>query len=235
MTPTCTFGTSSNGCRLSQPVASTTCFRIAGNPPPELHRLTSRRQYAIAGRLLISGGITGRLISVPDRRLCVALIREAQEAGCRLHCACTELELSVRTFQRWVREGDEVIDADGRTTNVRPAPAHKLSEAEREQMLAVANSAEFASLPPSQIVPALADRGVYLASESSFYRVLTGIAAASPRAREEACRTRGDESLRDRSEPGVEPGYHVAAGGDEGSVFLLVHDARRVQPQDRGP
>lgn len=100
------------------------------------------------------------------------MIREAQEAGCRLHCACAELELSVRTFQRWVREGDEEMGADGRTTNVRPAPAHKLSEAEREQILAVANSAEFASLPPSQIVPTLADRGVYLASESSFYRVL---------------------------------------------------------------
>lgn len=89
-----------------------------------------------------------------------------------MHCACAELELSVRTFQRWVREGDEEMGADGRTTNVRPAPAHKLSEAEREQILAVANSAEFASLPPSQIVPTLADRGVYLASESSFYRVL---------------------------------------------------------------
>lgn len=89
-----------------------------------------------------------------------------------MHCACAELELSMRTFQRWVREGDEVIGADARTTTVRPAPAHKLSEAERKQMLAIANSAEFASLPPSQIVPALADRGVYVASESSFYRVL---------------------------------------------------------------
>ncbi len=31
---------------------------------------------------------------------------------------------------------------------------------------------EYASLPPSQIVPRLADNGVYLASESTFYRVL---------------------------------------------------------------
>jgi putative transposase len=67
---------------------------------------------------------------------------------------------------------DEMVAADARTTSVRPVPTHKLSEAEREQMLAVANSDEFASLPPSQIVPTLADRGVYLASESSFYRVL---------------------------------------------------------------
>lgn len=32
--------------------------------------------------------------------------------------------------------------------------------------------AEFADLPPSQIVPTLADRGIYIASESTFYRIL---------------------------------------------------------------
>ena len=36
----------------------------------------------------------------------------------------------------------------------------------------VANSAEFGKLPPSQIVPILADRGQYIASESSFYRIM---------------------------------------------------------------
>ena len=39
-------------------------------------------------------------------------------------------------------------------------------------MLDVCNSQEFASLPPSQIVPRLADQGRYPASESSFYRIL---------------------------------------------------------------
>lgn len=34
------------------------------------------------------------------------------------------------------------------------------------------NNVEFADLPPSQIVPALADRGVYIASESTMYRIL---------------------------------------------------------------
>ena len=43
---------------------------------------------------------------------------------------------------------------------------------ERGQILEVANEPEFASMAPSQIVPALADRGLYLASESSFYRIL---------------------------------------------------------------
>ena len=92
--------------------------------------------------------------------------------GCRLEPACTELDISLRTFQRWVQDGYDAVSADSRTTSARPEPANKLSEGEREQILAVANSEEFASMPPSQIVPALADRGVFIASESSFYRVL---------------------------------------------------------------
>jgi len=100
------------------------------------------------------------------------LIREAKAAGCRLHCACAELGVCARTYQRWVRGDEGAVGADRRTTNVRPPPGNKLTEEERSQILAVANSAEFASLPPSQIVPALTDQGVYVASESSFYRVL---------------------------------------------------------------
>jgi len=39
-------------------------------------------------------------------------------------------------------------------------------------MVQVANEPRFASVPPARIVPMLADEGVYLASESSFARVL---------------------------------------------------------------
>ncbi|TSC23453.1 DDE-type integrase/transposase/recombinase [Corallococcus sp. Z5C101001] len=42
----------------------------------------------------------------------------------------------------------------------------------RCRILAVANSAEFRDAPPKQIVPRLADRGKYVASEASFCRVL---------------------------------------------------------------
>ena len=118
------------------------------------------------------GGARGRLISVPDRLLCVELIREAEAAGSRLAPGCDELGITLCTFQRWVRGGDAAVVADSRSTAVRPEPANKLSEGERAEILAVVNSEEFCSLPPSRIVPALADRGVYVASESSFYRVL---------------------------------------------------------------
>ena len=39
-------------------------------------------------------------------------------------------------------------------------------------MIDTANLPEFRDLSPKQIVPLLADKGVYVASESTFYRVL---------------------------------------------------------------
>jgi hypothetical protein len=39
-------------------------------------------------------------------------------------------------------------------------------------IVSTVNSPEFADKSPHQIVPILADRGVYIASESTFYRVL---------------------------------------------------------------
>lgn len=52
------------------------------------------------------------------------------------------------------------------------APEHKLSEQEKQEIIDCCLSEEFGDLPPSQIVPILADRNEYIASESSFYRVL---------------------------------------------------------------
>ncbi len=62
--------------------------------------------------------------------------------------------------------------ADGRTTTVRPVPSNALSEFERQAIVALCNSKAYAHLPPSQIVPQLADEGRYMASEATFYRVL---------------------------------------------------------------
>jgi putative transposase len=59
------------------------------------------------------------------------------------------------------------VQSDGRPKAL-PPPAHQLSEAECAEVLRVCSEPRFASLPPSQIVPWLADEGVYLASEPSF-------------------------------------------------------------------
>jgi len=78
--------------------------------------------------------------------------------------------LPIRTLQRWVRTG--VINDDKRATAKRPEPSNKLSAEERQNIIDVCNDPEFADITPNQIVPTLADRGIYLASESTFYRVL---------------------------------------------------------------
>ncbi|ESU31646.1 hypothetical protein G3A_15535, partial [Bacillus sp. 17376] len=45
------------------------------------------------------------MILPPDRALAVELIQEANQSGARLALACKELNLSVRTYERWVSEG----------------------------------------------------------------------------------------------------------------------------------
>lgn len=97
-------------------------------------------------------------------------IVEASQSGARRAQACAEVGLTLRTLQRWTEDGEVKVDA--RTTTVRPVPSNKLSEAEQHAILATCNRADNAHLPPSQIVPKLADEGIYLASESTFYRVL---------------------------------------------------------------
>jgi len=126
------------------------------------------------------------MISHADRCYAVELINEAVVAGARQRKACEILEISIRTYQRWTQ--NEAVLRDGRPEAYRPVPANKLSAEEREAILAVSNSPVFRSLPPSQIVPALADEGRYLASESTFYRVLREADQQHHRGRSEAPR-----------------------------------------------
>jgi putative transposase len=99
------------------------------------------------------------------------LLEEACAAGARLQPACRCLGLSLRTLQRW--RSAEGITADARAAaGAARTPANRLDAATRAAILEVANRAEFAHQAPNQIVPALADQGLYIASESSFYRVL---------------------------------------------------------------
>lgn len=115
-------------------------------------------------------GKRGQLTSLVDRQKHAQWVCTAVALGARQDKACDVIGLSTRTLQRWRIEGE--IGADKRPTATRPEPRNKLSKAERHAVIDVCNSEEFASLPPSQIVPILADRGEYIASESSFYLVL---------------------------------------------------------------
>lgn len=97
------------------------------------------------------------------------LVKEAVCAGARQSKACAILGISCRTLRRWHNAASLT---DQRTCPKPRKYPHALSKAEKVAMIAICNSEEYKSLPPSQIVPRLADKGVYLASESSFYRVL---------------------------------------------------------------
>ena len=116
-------------------------------------------------------GRRGRLISASDRRQAVELISEEVEFGAALYKACEELGISKRTYNRWRKSTNDYIDE--RITCVRPEPVNKLSQDERKLILKMMNSEEFASKAPCEIVPILADRGIYLGSESTFYKVLS--------------------------------------------------------------
>ena len=119
------------------------------------------------------------------------LIDEAVAAGARRWRACEVLGLSVRTVERW---GDS--DDDGRH-GPNQTPANKLSDLERRKVIAVATSAEFRDLSPSQIVPRLATRGEYVASESTFYRVLRAEDMQHHRSRARPPTTRPHEHVAD--------------------------------------
>ncbi len=126
------------------------------------------------------------MISAPDRRRACELIDEAIRAGAWQERACAELGITARTYRRWTEKGG--VKSDARPQAQRPVPGNKLSEAERAQVLQVCHRPEYASRPPSQIVPRLADEGQYIASESTFYRVLRAAGEQHHRGRSQAPR-----------------------------------------------
>jgi putative transposase len=109
-------------------------------------------------------------VSLEQRQHIVDVIKQARADGARLSAACDKAGIDPATYRRWHDEG--AVVADRRATASRPVPVSKLSIQERQMILLTCHLPEFQSLPPSQIVPTLADLGRYLASESSFYRVL---------------------------------------------------------------
>lgn len=139
------------------------------------------------------------MISLEDRQSIAGLVVQAHRKGARLKTACEVAGIDTRTLQRW-KSCAGLQNGDARPRAVRPVPAHALSPEERERILQVANEPRFAALPPARIVPMLADEGVYIASESSFSRVLRAHGQTRHRGRAKAPR---------RVRP---PTTHVATG-----------------------
>jgi transposase InsO family protein len=98
----------------------------------------------------------------------MSLVAEGTANGLTQADSCEEVGVEPRTVQRWRLL--PVLE-DGRR-GPKTKPANRLSELERAKIIAVATSEEFINKSPHQIVPTLADRGEFVASESSFYRVM---------------------------------------------------------------
>jgi len=137
------------------------------------------------------GGARGRMISIKEREKAVSLIETACRTGARQNKACILLGITERTLQRWKNTPDQSIKKDQRQYS-KSTPANKLLPEEKQEIIRICNSEEYMNLPPSQIVPALADQGIFIASESSFYRVL-----------HENCQQqhRGKSKIRSRNKP----------------------------------
>jgi putative transposase len=96
----------------------------------------------------------------------LSLIDEATTAGARHDIACKDMGIDVKTFKRWKK------DTEDKRRGALTAPGNKLSEEEVVEVVRVSTCKEYMDLPPCQIVPLLADKGIYIASESSFYKIL---------------------------------------------------------------
>lgn len=114
------------------------------------------------------------MIAPDQKQLVITHIDEAVRSGAREAAACEVATISPRTLRRWrksLASGQSLEDRRKASAALR-IPTNRLSTEEVAAVLEVCNQPEYRSLPPSQIVPQLADQERYLASESTFYRIL---------------------------------------------------------------
>jgi len=134
-----------------------------------------------------------------ERQEIITLIEEAQAGGARQSKACEIIGISAKTLQRWQQSDDQ---RDGRIDAIH-SPTNKLTEIERQRIINIANEPEYANLSPSKIVPKLADKGLYLASEATVYRILN---------------EENQQKHREKSKPGrtvVKPEPLIATGPNQ--------------------
>ena len=107
------------------------------------------------------------MISLKEKHWVCELVRDAMTSGARKKQACEVLGISIRALQRW----EQACNPDGRKGAGKRVP-RKLSEEERQKVKDTACEAQFKDLTPYEIVAILAENGLYIASERTFYRVL---------------------------------------------------------------
>jgi len=112
------------------------------------------------------------LTSPEDRRKALGILDAGMAASARAFKLAELLGVGLTTLQRWKRQFAGDGDGLDRRKGSPRLVSHRLTQEERQRILLTCHQPEFAALPPGQIVPVLADRGLYIGSERSFYRVL---------------------------------------------------------------
>ena len=107
------------------------------------------------------------MTTTEERTNVCILINEAVVTGAIKDEACKALGYDIRTIQRW----DKNIEGDRRTTRIF-VPMNALTAEERARIICYSCSERFRDMTPNEIVPTLAEEGLYIGSESSFYRIL---------------------------------------------------------------
>jgi transposase InsO family protein len=123
------------------------------------------------------------LTSPEDRHKALEILDAGMSAGARACKLAELLGVGLTTLQRWRRQFTGDGDGLDRRKGSHRLVSHRLTEEERQRILLTCNQPEFAAMPPGQIVPILADRGLYIGSERSFYRVLHAHGQAHRRGR----------------------------------------------------
>lgn len=85
----------------------------------------------------------------------------------RIAVLCAYIGISERTIQRW-----NVSGIDDKRKGAEKRVVRKLSDQERDEIYRVACSDDYKDLNAHEVYNALLDKGLYFASESSFYRIL---------------------------------------------------------------
>jgi len=143
------------------------------------------------------------MIPLKQRNTILTLCNEATASGARQHKACDIIGISVKTIQRW-KKPTELQDDKRQTREF--IPANKITPVERQEILSVVNTAEFCDMTPNQIVPILAERGVYIASERTFYRVLNDEKQLQHRQKSKP----GTQRHKPKAHCAIEPGQCVS-------------------------
>jgi transposase-like protein len=182
------------------------------------------------GGLLLGG--RGRLTSATYRLKTIELVSEAQAGGAALVSACSEIGICLRTLKRWRKACLGDGGGHDRRNGSPRLVLHKLSGEERQRILLTCNQPESASQQQGQIVPALADQGLYIGSESSFYRGAPCPRPDSP-TRPSTATTGTKTSVKApgrRGQSGLELGHHRSAHHRARHLAVPLPGDRNLEP-----